>query len=135
MKWENVKYSEHTGWALQFTQKKTKGSETLPVSEQAVKLIGERRDKNDLIFDSLNYSAWINKKIRRWVNDAGIEKKITFHCARHSFATIQLSMDTDIYTVSKLLGHRHLKTTEIYAKVIDKKKIEAAHKMPQLIAF
>jgi site-specific recombinase XerD len=71
--------------------------------------------------------------LREWVMGAGITKKMTFHCARHSFATLQLSMNTDIYTVSKLLGHRHLKTTEIYAKVIDKKKIEAASKIPQLI--
>lgn len=130
--WGNINYSEQNGWSLKFTQKKTKGSETLPVSEQAIKLLGERKDNNAIVFESLKYSAWINKKICGWVSDAGIEKKITFHCARHSFATIQLSMDTDIYTVSKLLGHRHLKTTEIYAKVIDKKKIEAARKMPSL---
>ncbi|GET46981.1 hypothetical protein RCZ01_22830 [Capnocytophaga felis] len=53
-----------------------------------------------------------------------------FHCGRHSFATLQLSADTNIYTVSKLLGHKHIRTTEIYAKVIDKKKIEAVSKIP-----
>lgn len=58
-----------------------------------------------------------------------IRKKITFHCFRHTYATLQLTMGTDIYTVSKLLGHRQLKTTEIYAKVIDKKKIEAASRI------
>ena len=60
------------------------------------------------------------------------KKYITFHCARHSFATLQLTMNTDIYTVSKLLGHRHLKTTEIYAKVIDKKKIDAVSSIPNI---
>ena len=74
----------------------------------------------------------MNNQLQKWVTDAGIGKKITFHCARHTFATLQLSMDTDIYTVSKLLGHRHLKTTEIYAKVIDKKKIDAVKKFPIL---
>ena len=60
---------------------------------------------------------------------AGVEKHITFHCARHTYATLQLSLGTDIYTVSKLLGHKSLKTTEIYAKVIDQKKVEAANRI------
>lgn len=60
---------------------------------------------------------------------AGIEKHITFHCARHTYATLQLSLGTDIYTVSKLLGHKNLRTTEVYAKIIDEKKQEAASKI------
>ena len=60
---------------------------------------------------------------------AGISKTITFHCARHTYATLQLSLGTDIYTVSKLLGHRELKTTQIYAKIIDEKKQEAANRI------
>ena len=60
---------------------------------------------------------------------AGVAKHITFHSARHSFATLQLTLGTDIYTVSKMLGHKHLKTTQVYAKVIDQKKQEAANKI------
>ena len=56
---------------------------------------------------------------------AGIKKKITFHCARHTFATMMLTLGADIYTTSKLLGHTDIATTEIYAKIIDKKKDEA----------
>gem|GEM_PF-1893334 len=59
-------------------------------------------------------------------------KHITFHCARHSFATLQLTMGTDIYTVSTLFRHKNLKTTEIYGHVISIKKIEAASKIPAL---
>lgn len=131
--WENVQYSESDGWRLKFTQKKTKGTETLPIPNQAVKLLGTRMEPKQEVIPGLKYSAWNNIKLREWVINAGITKKITFHCARHSFATLQLTMNTDIYTVSKLLGHRHLKTTEVYAKVIDKKKIEAASKIPELI--
>jgi integrase len=133
LRWENIQHSEADGWMLKFKQKKTKGAEILPISEQAVKMLGERGEANDEVIPGIEYSAWNNIKLKEWVISAGIKKKITFHCARHSFATLQLSMDTDIYTVSKLLGHRHLKTTEIYAKVIDKKKIEAANRIPQLI--
>ena len=60
---------------------------------------------------------------------AGITKSITFHCARHTYATLQLTLGSDIYTVSKLLGHKELKTTQIYAKVIDQKKQEAANRI------
>ena len=132
LKWENIQHSETDGWFLKFTQKKTKGAEILPIAEQAVKILGENLYTHSEVIPNLTYSAWNNIQLKEWIKEAGINKEITFHCARHSFATLQLSMNTDIYTVSKLLGHRHLKTTEIYAKVIDKKKIEAANKIPQL---
>jgi len=61
-----------------------------------------------------------------WLKDAGIEKNITFHSFRHTYATLQLEFGTELYTVSKLLGHRSIKTTQIYAKVKDKLKAEAA---------
>jgi integrase len=132
MTWDKIKHSEKDGWSLQFTQQKTKAMEVLPVSEQAVKVLGERKENSTEIFKGLIYTVWMNTQLQNWVTDAGINKKITFHCARHSFATLHLTMNTDIYTVSKLLGHRHIKTTEIYAKVIDKKKIAAANSIPEL---
>lgn len=97
-----------------------------------MKILGERKKDEDLVFENLIYSAYHNKILHKWIEDAGIDKHITFHSARHTFATLHLTMNTDIYTVSKLLGHRHLKTTEIYAKVIDKKKIEAVSNIPKL---
>ncbi|MBW4360661.1 tyrosine-type recombinase/integrase [Flavobacterium taihuense] len=132
LKWKNISFDEQNGYLLKFIQQKTKGVENLPISEQAVKILGERKKDTYFIFENLIYSAYHNKILHKWISNAGIDKHITFHCARHSFATLQLTMDTDIYTVSKLLGHRHLKTTEIYAKVIDKKKIDAVAKMPDL---
>lgn len=131
--WTKIQYSEVAGWSLEYIQKKTKAAEILPLSDQAVKVLGEKKTDKEPIFKDLCYHIHMNKQLQDWVDAAGIKKKITFHCARHTFATLQLSMDTDIYTVSKLLGHKHLKTTEIYTKVIDKKKIDAVKRIPGLI--
>lgn len=127
--WSEVQHSNEMAYYIQFRQKKTKGAETLPISEQAINLLGERRDKDARVFVGLKYSAWHNLKLQQWVRRAGVTKTITFHCARHTYATLQLTMGTDIYTVSKLLGHRELKTTQVYAKIIDDKKKEAATKI------
>ena len=89
----------------------------------------EEDNQENQIFKGLNYSAWSNLKLQQWMMKAGITKTITFHCARHTYATLQLTLGTDIYTVSKLLGHKELRTTQIYAKVIDDKKREAANKI------
>lgn len=71
-------------------------------------------------------------RLREWCLKAGITKHITFHCGRHTFAVLQLSLGTEIYTVSKLLGHRELKTTQVYAQIMDAKKREAVNRIPEL---
>ena len=111
---------------LHFTQKKTKGVEYMPISIQAFQLCGEPRLPEQLVFEDLPDPSWISRPLKKWVRSAGIKKNITFHCFRHTFATLQLSSGTDIYTVSKMLGHTNVKTTEIYAKVIDEKKNRAS---------
>jgi len=85
---------------LKFTQKKTKGSENLPISEQAVLFMGEPGDPKAKVFEGLTYSAYQNKHLFQWVGAARITKDITFHCFRHTYATLQLSKGVDIYTVS-----------------------------------
>jgi integrase len=127
--WGEIEYIEGTGYIIKFRQKKTKGIEVLPISEQAYSLLGERKQSNDRVFEGLEYSAYYNKFLYQWLGAAGITKEITFHCFRHSFATLQLSEGTDIYTVSKMLGHRNIQTTQIYAKVVDKLKQEAANRI------
>lgn len=64
-----------------------------------------------------------------WVAQAGITKHITFHCFRHTYATLQLSLGTDIFTVSKMLGHKSIKTTQVYTKIVDEKKKEATKRI------
>ncbi len=129
MVWGEIEYIKGQGYLLNFRQKKTQGVETLPISEQAYTLLGERRGENEKVFAGLVYSAYTNKQLFQWLKEAGITKKITFHCFRHTFATLQLTKGTDIYTVSKMLGHREIKTTQIYAKVVDDAKREAANKI------
>lgn len=130
--WKELQYTKEQGWYIRFRQQKTKGIETLPISEQARELLGDKQEPEERVFKGLKYSAWHNMRLAQWVMRAGITKKITFHCARHTYATLQLTLGTDIYTVSKLLGHRELKTTQVYAQIIDKKKVEAANKIPNL---
>lgn len=127
--WGELEYIEGNGYFIQFKQQKTKGVEMMPISEQAYSLLGERKKPTDKVFEGLTYSAYENKHLYQWIGAAGITKDITFHCFRHTFATLQLSKGTDIYTVSKMLGHRELKTTQIYAKIIDQTKREAADKI------
>ncbi len=126
--WGEIQESNNE-YFIRFRQKKTKGFEVLPISEQAYSLIGQRKGANDKVFDGLVYSAYMNANLTKWVAKAGIDKDITFHCFRHTYATLQLSNGTDIYTVSKMLGHRELKTTQVYAKIIDQTKREAADKI------
>ena len=129
--WSEVQEFEG-GTRIIFRQKKTKGFEYLDISDQAVKYLGERRKADDKVFHRLKYSAWHNLALREWCLKADIKKHITFHCGRHTFAVLQLTLGTEIYTVSKLLGHRELKTTQVYAQILDEKKREAVNKIPEL---
>lgn len=129
MVWDELEYIEGNGYFIKFRQQKTKGVEMMPISDQAFNLLGERKESKSEVFEGLKYSAYSNKHLANWLGLAGISKEITFHCFRHTFATLQLSLGTDIYTVSKMLGHRDIKTTQVYAKIISKTKRDAADKI------
>lgn len=91
-----------------------------------------RRKDRDKVF-RLPWANQTNKAIQEWADKAQINKHISFHSARHTFAVMMLELETDIYTVSKLLGHRELSTTQIYAKVVDKSKQDAVMRIPDVI--
>ncbi|MGA2406638.1 MAG: site-specific integrase [Bacteroidales bacterium] len=116
-------------YAIRFRQQKTKGIETLWISDQAFSLLGEPGKPEEKVFPGLKINSYYSKYLFLWLHEAGITKKISFHCARHTFATLQISQSTDLYTVSKMLGHKNIKTTAIYAKVIDKLKQDAADRI------
>lgn len=120
---------------LVFRQKKTGGQEYLDITAQATALIGERGEAKDAerVFGGLRHPSDTNDVLRLWAARAGVNKHISFHCARHTFAVMMLTLGTDLYTVSKLLGHREIKTTQIYAKIVDAKKQEAVDNIPQIL--
>lgn len=127
LRWGDVKYgAEQGGNYIQYRTQKTGTPETLTLGEIAFKELGERQDNGEKVFKGLKYSGHLNNLLMIWVLRAGItNKKITFHCFRHTFATQLLAAGVDIYVVSKLLGHKSVKTTEIYTKVINLKKVDA----------
>ena len=125
MTWKELT-KENDHYRINFTQKKTKSVEYMPISEQAYLICGEPGDPDRLVFEGLQDPSWINRPVKVWVKASGIKKHITFHCFRHTYATLQLSKGTDLYTVSKMLGHKKVTTTQIYTKVVDEKKEQAA---------
>lgn len=132
MKWSEVRGSKSAGWYIQFQQQKTKEHEVLPITKEARDLLGKEKDPEERVLIGLKYSTKTNLALARWLAKAGITRYLTFHCARHTHATLLLSQGVDIYVVSKLLGHKTIKTTEIYAKVSNIKKQEAVNKLPKL---
>lgn len=117
-----------------FTQQKTKGLEYLDIAPQAVELMGEREADERRVFVGLTNTTSANNALEKLRKEAGINKHISFHTARHTHATMLLSLGVDIYTVSKLLGHRSVVTTQIYAKIMDKAKQEAVSRIPRILS-
>ena len=112
---------------------KTQKTLYLPLSKEALKWMPERGDAKDTdkVF-SLPSQCYLNVVLRTWAANSGLNKHVTFHTARHTFATLELTAGAELYTVSKLLGHTQVKTTQIYAKIIDKKKDEAVNRLSSL---
>ncbi len=102
---------------------KTKRLINLPLSNEAIDCLNKRENPDAPIFVLPTVSN-VERNLSFWMRDANIKKHITFHCARHTFATMMLTLGADIYTVSKLLGHSNVNTTAIYAKIVDQKKVE-----------
>ena len=132
----NVDYSNRL---LKFEQNKTKGHSAnsgvvIPLNDGLLKLIGEPTDeqgKDSLIFPLPSYEM-CSKAVKRWVKRAGIEKHISWHCARHSFAVNILNNGANIKTVASLLGHSGLKHTEKYTRAVDELKQKAINSLPTL---
>ncbi|HCE3678311.1 TPA: site-specific integrase [Vibrio parahaemolyticus] len=116
------------------SQGDAKSLQYLDIPKSAESLLGSPKASHERVFKGLKYSSYINVELLRWALAAGISKHVTFHAGRHTFAVIQLSRGIDIYAVSKLLGHSELKTTEIYADIIEQRRMEAMLTFPDIFA-
>jgi integrase len=127
--WKGVQGAE-----LRITQKKTGDDVLVPISDQARELLPERGNARykEKVFDFPSRDDVYNRRLQSWVAKAGIEKHITSHIARHTFATMLVSAGNDLYAVQHLLGHRDIKVTQIYARLIDGRKKAAIESLPNL---
>jgi site-specific recombinase XerD len=132
----NVDYSNRL---LKFEQSKTKGHSAssgvvIPLNDGLLSLIGNLPEDGNLdsfVFTLPSYESCC-KSVKRWVKRAGINKHISWHCARHSFAVNILNNGANIKTVASLLGHSGLKHTEKYTRAVDKLKEDAINSLPEL---
>jgi integrase len=126
--WGNVFLDKDKGYYINYRQQKTKQIEdNTPISAQAFSLMGKRGEPDDKVFEGLVYSSSTSIDLARWLLNAGINKKITYHKFRHTYTVLQLSNGTDIYTVSKMLGHKSVSVTaRVYAKIVDETKRKAS---------
>ena len=132
LEWQNIQ-----GERIDFRQKKTSGFEYLPLSPTAKKLLEDNLEPNILPMPNskvftLPSRTHIARILKEWCTAAEINKPVTFHTARHTFATLALTQGVDLYTVSKLLGHKNIQATQIYGKIVDTKKREAVSMLPEI---
>lgn len=132
--WGDIEMDGEGNSRLHIIQKKTKEAISLPLSQEAIKQLPKREDAkdSDIIFKKLITLGRTNEILPKWAEQAEIKKHITFHTARHTHATMLLTLGVDLYTVSKLLGHTNIQTTQIYAKLVDESKKKAIDLIPNI---
>jgi len=130
---KELKYSDidFASNKLKINQQKTGVQVTIDLNTTAKKMIGEPGEPKAKVFDLPTHAGCV-KTVQAWVTRAKIEKHITWHCARHSFAVNLLTSDQrpDIKTVASTLGHTSLKHTEKYTRVVDELKKKAVNALP-----
>lgn len=133
LKWKHIVEVGEGEYQIELVQQKTKEPVYVPLSSNALKWLPERGydGRENYIFKFRDRSI-IYEYLNRWAEAAGIEKHVTFHMSRHTCATLLLYYGADLYTVSKILGHTSIKTTQVYAKVADEMKRKAVGNIPDV---
>lgn len=130
-RWRDVR-EDAGGRRLAIQQRKTGDVAYIELNAEAQRLMGEAGAPDDTVFPHYWQSTLV-PVLRAWTAAAGIRKHVTFHTARHTFATLALAAGADLYTVSRMLGHRSIATTQIYAKVMDRARREAVERLPRIL--
>lgn len=125
LRWEDIHIAPDGGPCITKKIVKADREEVIYISGEALSYCGPRYDKG-IVFSGLTKNM-TNGPLKRWLKSADIDKSITFHCFRHTYATLQLAEGTDIYTVSHQLTHRFISTTQIYADLVDEKRRASAN--------
>ena len=120
MKWKNV-IMDGDHWRLEFNQIKTSEFVSIPLTKMAILYLPKYKksySKDRYVFERIEQQS-IKTYLSRWAQNAGISKHLTFHMSRHTFACLSIEAGIDIYTIGKLLGHRSIKSTQVYSDVMD----------------
>ena len=123
LKWKHITETP-VGKEIAIIMKKTRRQVTVPLSRHACDMLPPKGAPEENVFEFPSYGVTL-RRLEKTAKDAGIDKKVTFHVSRHTFATMMLTAGADLYTISKLVGHTDIRTTQIYSKVVDRKKREA----------
>lgn len=129
LKWSNINNEN----VLTIVQIKTKERVVLPLNDNAITLLGVKGSGKSLVFELPTHRGCL-LILKKWVDDAKIDKHITWHCARHTFATSLVFVDVGINLVSSLLGHKDLRQTQIYVRTAELSKTKAINKLPNILA-
>ena len=120
---------------IEHQQVKTKKTVTIPLSEEALRWMPRQKEGVDQVFHELTVSTkTVEDVLKDWMKDCGIDKHITYHCSRHTAATTLLTLGANLYVVSKLMGHSSIQMTEVYAKIVDQKKVETMNLVNNLFS-
>lgn len=117
-------------------QVKTSVRVFIPLSDNALAFLPEKPEDaspEDLVFEGLPTYQSILTFLKKWAIAAGVTKKVTFHVARHTAATLWLTYGAELYTVSNLLGHTGIQSTMIYAKVTHRLRNKAVDDLPNIL--
>lgn len=124
LKWSHIKNNR-----IQISQTKTKNLVYIPLNQNAMSILEKQKHNKEFVFNLSEHVSSINRTVKKLIKKAEIKKEIHFHCARHTFATLLVTSGVNIFTISKLMGHRDIKSTLVYAKVIDEEKEKAVNSM------
>ncbi len=124
LKWKYIKEGR-----IQITQTKTKNAVYIPLNQNALHILNKQKHNKEFVFKLSEHTSSINRTLQKLIAKTEIKKEVHFHVARHSFATLLVSSGVNIFTISKLMGHKDIQSTLIYAKVIDEEKEKAVNSM------